>query len=166
MPHQQSAAPSQARPQVRFDDIDSLRTMVSADFGEAGPEVLVSQETIDRFADLTADHQWIHVDVEKAKDGPFGGTIAHGFLIVALMPRYRPPLGFDIVGESSRVNYGCEQFRFLVPVPAGSTLQARMRLAEVREHRQGTLLVQEMLVGVIGQERPSLSYMGLLLYAP
>ena len=152
--------------QVRFDDIDSLRQHISNDFGEWGPSVEVSQQTIDRFADMTDDHQWIHVDLERAKAGPFKGTIAHGLLVLALMPKYRPQLAIDVVGESSRVNYGAEQYRFLAPVPAGSSLHARMRLAEVREHRDGTLLVQELLVNVVGSDRPSLSYMGLLLYKP
>lgn len=151
---------------VRFDDLEALHARISDEFGPWGPPVEVTQAIIDRFADLTEDHQWIHVDVERAANGPFGGTIAHGLLTVALMPRYRPPLTFDIVGEGSRVNYGSESFRFLAPVRSGTTLHARMRLAGVREHSNGTLLVQELMVSVVGAERPSLMYTGLLLYRP
>lgn len=152
------------RSRIRFDDHEALRARVGEELGEPGPVVEVSQATIDRFADLTADHQWIHVDVDRATRGPFGGPIAHGFLTVALMPRYRPPLSFDVVGEGSRVNYGCDSFRFLDPVPAGSSLQARSRLVDVRAHREGTILAQELVVGVVGGDRPSLVYTGLLLY--
>jgi len=152
--------------QVRFDDIESLREHVSEEFGPLGPAVNVTQAMIDRFADLTDDHQWIHCDVERAREGPYGTTIAHGFLTLALMPLLRASIGIDVVGEGSRVNYGCESFRLLSPVPSGSTLRARMRLAGVREHAQGTLLVQESRIAVVGEERPSLVYMGLLLYRP
>ena len=151
---------------IRFDDVDQLRKHIGDDYGPWSAEVPVTQDIINRFADLTGDHQWIHVDVERAKHGPFGTTIAHGFLILALMPRYRPSLGFDVVGESSRVNYGCESYRFLAPVPAGSTLHARGRLVDVRDRPQGTLLVQELQVWVIGAEKPSLTYTGMLLYKP
>jgi acyl dehydratase len=149
---------------VRFDDIETLREHVSQKFGEWGPEVEVTQAIIDRFADLTNDHQWIHVDVERAKHGPFGTTIAHGFLLIALMPRYRAPLPIDVVGETTRVNYGAESYRFLSPVPAGSTIRAHARLADVRAHAQGTLLVNEHVVWVRGRDRPALTYTRLLLH--
>lgn len=154
------------RPEIRFDDLDALRSHCGGELGEPGPTVAVTQAMIDQFADLTDDHQWIHVDVERAASGPFGGPIAHGMLTVAMMPKYRPSLAFDVVGESARVNYGCESFRFLAPVPAGATLQARCRLVDVREHAHGTLLVQELMVSVVGNDRPSLVYTGLLLYRP
>jgi acyl dehydratase len=152
--------------QIRFDDIAALRGMISEEFGAWSPEVEVTQPTINRFADLTADHQWIHVDVERARTGPFGGTIAHGFLTLALMPKYKPPLSFEIVGESCRVNYGCESYRLLAPVLAGSRLRAHGRLMDVREHKHGTLLVRELVAYVVGNERPSLIYKGMLLYRP
>ena len=153
-------------PEIRFDDFAGLRARITDEFGPWGPQVEVTQSVIDRFANLTGDHQWIHVDIERAKTGPFGGTIAHGFLTVALMPGYRPPLTFNVVGESSRVNYGCESFRFLAPVRAGSTLHARMRLVDVREHPLGTILVQELVVHTTTSERPALSFTGMLLYKP
>ncbi len=152
--------------EIRFDDLDGLRAQIGDDFGAWGPQCPVPQDVIDRFADMTADHQWIHVDTERAKAGPYGSTIAHGFLILALMPSYRPPLAFDVVGERSRVNYGCESYRFLAPVPAGSSLHARGRLVDVREHAHGTLLVQELQVHVVGSDKPSLVYTGMLLYRP
>src|SRR5262245_51788597 len=104
---------------IRYDDVDRLRSHIGEDFGPWSDEFVITQEIIDRFADITADHQWIHVDVEKARKGPYGTTIAHGFLVLALMPQVNPTLDFAIVGESSRVNYGAESYRFLAPVPSG-----------------------------------------------
>ena len=152
--------------EVRFDDLEGLRRKVGADFGPWGSELEITQEMIQEFADLTGDHQWIHVDVERAKQGPFGAPIAHGLLTLSLIPLVRPSLGFDIVGESSRVNYGSDGFRFLAPVFAGSKIHARMRLKDVREHTRGTNVIAELDVHVVGSERPSLVYYGMLLYQP
>jgi acyl dehydratase len=152
--------------EVRFDDVEQLRSHIGDDFGPWGPQFTITQDIIDRFADLTDDHQWIHVDVERARNGPFGTTIAHGLLVLALMPQVRPPLEFAIVGESSRVNYGAESYRFLAPVPSGSTVHARMRLLDIRERPQGTLVVQELDIRVVAAPKPSLLYQGMLLYQP
>src|SRR5262249_49917035 len=70
--------------QIRYDDLDALRALISDEYGPWGPEFEVTQELIDDFADLTGDHQWIHVDPERAKDGPFGAPIAHGLLTLAI----------------------------------------------------------------------------------
>ncbi len=153
-------------PDIHFDDLDELQKMIGDDFSDWGPEVTVTQDMIQEFADITGDQQWIHVDVEKAVQGPFGGPIAHGLLTIALMPKVKPSYNFNIVGESSRVNYGAESFRFLATVPSGSTIHARARFANVREHKGGTLISQEMHVHVVGNDRPSLIYTGLLLYMP
>src|SRR6187551_445606 len=98
-----------------------------------GQEVAVSdwltitQEQINRFAEATGDHQWIHVDPEKAKAGPFGGTIAHGFLTLSLLPKFFES-SFEIVQSRMGVNYGLNKVRFTAPVPVGSRLRARMKL--------------------------------------
>jgi acyl dehydratase len=152
--------------EIRFDDLDGLRAQISEEHGDWGPQRTIDQELVDWFADLTADHQWIHVDVEKAAKGPFGGTIAHGDLILALMPAVQPGHRFAITGESSRVNYGAESYRFLTPVRVGSTIHARMRLVDVRERPQGTLIVQELDLRVVDAPKPSLLYTGMLLYRP
>jgi len=149
--------------EIRFDDLDGLRGQIAADFGDWGPAVEVTQAMIDRFADLTGDHQWIHVDVEKATNGPFGTPIAHGFLTIALMPAYFPPFGFDIVGATSIVNYGSESYRFLAPVPAGRTVHARGRVVDVREHQLGTLLIRELDVAVVESPKSSLIYTAMHL---
>jgi hypothetical protein len=149
--------------EIRFDDLDGLRSQISVDYGDWGPAVEVSQAMIDRFADLTGDHQWIHVDIEKARKGPFGTPIAHGFLTIALMPAYFPSFGFDIAGAATIINYGSESYRFLAPVPAGRRVHARGRVVDAREHRLGTLLIRELDVAVVDSPKSSLVYTAMHL---
>ena len=98
-----------------------------------GQEVAVSdwttitQQQVDLFAEATGDRQWIHVDPEKARAGPFGGPVAHGFLTLSLLPRFFES-SFEILGSRLGVNYGLNKVRFTAPVPVGSRLRARMRL--------------------------------------
>src|SRR5689334_24044225 len=87
----------------------------------------VTQEEINQFADATGDHQWIHVDVERAKTGPFGGPIAHGFLTLSLLPRLFDA-SFGIAESRMAVNYGLNKVRFISPVPVGSRVRARLTL--------------------------------------
>lgn len=89
--------------------------------------ILVTQEAVNQFAEATGDHQWIHVDVERAKAGPFGAPIAHGFLTLSLLPRF---FESSVRIEETRmgVNYGLNKVRFIAPVPVGSRLRARMKL--------------------------------------
>jgi acyl dehydratase len=87
----------------------------------------VTQEQVDLFAQATGDHQWIHVDVERAKAGPFGAPIAHGFLTLSLIPRFFEA-SMEIKGSRMGVNYGLNKVRFTAPVPVGSRLRARMKL--------------------------------------
>ena len=89
----------------------------------------VTQQQIDLFAEATGDHQWIHVDEERAKAGPFGGTIAHGFLTLSLIPRFFDS-AFEIRNVGMGVNYGLNRVRFTSPVPAGSRLRGRFKLLE------------------------------------
>ena len=89
--------------------------------------ITITQEQVNQFAEATGDHQWIHVDVEKAKAGPFGGPIAHGFLTLSLLPRFFEN-SMHIVESRMGVNYGLNKVRFVSPVPVGSRLRARMKL--------------------------------------
>jgi acyl dehydratase len=153
--------------EIRFDDVAALRAAVSQEFGDWGPAVEVGQEKIDRFAELTGDQQWIHVDVERARrESPFGGPVAHGFLTLSLLPVLRPGRSFSVVGHASAINYGSDGFRFLAPVPAGSEVHARSRLAAAEAKPKGTLVTTETAVHVVGSEKPSLLYKGLVLYSP
>ncbi|AYQ26962.1 MULTISPECIES: MaoC family dehydratase [unclassified Polaromonas] len=92
--------------------------------------ITISQQQVNLFAEATGDHQWIHVDVEKANAGPFGGPIAHGFLTLSLLPRFFES-SFEITGSRMGVNYGLNKVRFTAPVPVGSRLRGRMKLLAV-----------------------------------
>src|SRR3954449_2343787 len=87
----------------------------------------ITQERVNQFAEATGDHQWIHVDVERAKAGPFGGTIAHGFLTLSLLPAFLAT-AFRIEDVRSGLNYGLDKVRFIAPVPVGSRVRASFRL--------------------------------------
>jgi acyl dehydratase len=150
--------------EVAFDDLQILRSYVSEEFGDWSNEYEITQEMIDSFADLTTDKQWIHIDKERAKDGPFGTTIAHGFLVLSMMPAVRPPANFVVVGHKAVANFGSKGMRFLDPLPADSRIYARNRLQDVEQHRRGTLLTQEVAIHRVGSEKPTLLYQLQLLY--
>jgi len=150
--------------EIRFDDVDALRRQVSGEFGHWGESCAVSQEMIDAFAELTTDKQWIHTDPQRAAAGPFGGTIAHGLLVLSLMPAVRPATVFGLVGWRSAANYGIGALRFLQPVPAASNIHARSRLLSVEAHRRGTLLTQSVEIQVVGANKPALVFDLQLLY--
>jgi acyl dehydratase len=151
--------------EIRFDDIEGLRAKVSEEFGPWGTELLISQDMINQFADLTQDHQWIHVDVERCKrESPFGGPIAHGFLVLSLLPGLRIASDYAVVGFGNAVNYGADKLRFVSPVPAGASIRARTRLVNAEAKPKGTQLTQEIAVHVVGSDRPALLYTMLVLY--
>ncbi|HXQ20194.1 MAG TPA: MaoC family dehydratase [Candidatus Acidoferrales bacterium] len=153
--------------QIRFDDIEKLKTKVSDTFGPFGSEVQITQDMINKFADLTGDHQWIHVDVERCKrESPFKQPIAHGFLTLSLLPVLRAGSDYQIVGYGNATNYGADKLRFVSPVPAGSKVQARSRLVAVEAKPKGTQVTQEINVHVAGNDRPALIYVMLVLYHP
>jgi acyl dehydratase len=154
--------------EIAFDDIPALQKRISEEWGDWGNEIEVSQQMINGFAELTGDHQWIHVDVERCKkESPFGGPIAHGFLTLSLLPRLGRSDGerkWGIVGYANAVNYGAEKLRFLSPVPAGAKIHSHSRLVDVQETPKGTRVVNEVAVHVVGSERPALLYRSILLY--
>ena len=125
-----------------------------------GQEVAVSdwttitQEQVNQFAQATGDHQWIHVDVERARAGPFGGPIAHGFLTLSLIPKFFES-SFEIVQSRMGVNYGLNKVRFMAPVPVGSRLRARMKLLQCDAiDNQGVQMVWEVAVQREGSDKP------------
>jgi acyl dehydratase len=153
--------------EIRFDDVNGLEAEIREEYSDWGPEMQVTQEMINQFADLTGDHQWIHVDVERAKrESPFGGPIAHGFLTLSLLPRLRTRSDYSITGYGNAVNYGANKLRFLAPVPAGAKVRARSRLKAVDGKPKGTMLTNEIEVGIVGQGTPALVYEMLVLYNP
>ncbi|GAA5057509.1 acyl dehydratase [Thermocatellispora tengchongensis] len=125
----------------------------------------VSQEQVNQFADATDDHQWIHVDVEKAKSGPFGGTIAHGYLSLALLPSFMTEL-FRVGGLKMGINYGLNKVRFPSPVPVGSRIRAGAEILDVKGTPSGTLSILRLTVEVEGAKRPACVAESLSLYVP
>ena len=125
---------------------------------ELGPSdwMTVDQAMIDKFADATGDHQWIHVDVERAKrELPGGRTIAHGYLTLSLVPRLAQTLT-KVKKRSRGVNYGSNKVRFINPVPAGARIRLRQRIANVEEVPGGVRVTSEMTVEIEGQSKPAL----------
>ena len=125
-----------------------------------GQEVAVSdwltitQQQINLFADATGDHQWIHVDPERAAKGPFGGPIAHGFLTLSLIPQFFES-SFDIIGSRMGVNYGLNTVRFTAPVPVGSRLRARMKLLATQPvDNDGVQMTWQVTVEREGASKP------------
>jgi acyl dehydratase len=113
----------------------------------------VDQTKIDAFADATGDHQWIHVDVARAADGPFGGTIAHGYLTLSLLP----VMSFEVVppsGAGMGINYGLNKVRFPAPVPSGSRVRATFTVESVDEHDWGTQVTMVATVEREGGDKP------------
>lgn len=151
---------------IQFDDIESLQKHVSEEFGPWSEPFEISQDVINRFADVTGDHQWIHVDVEKAKASPLGTTIAHGFLTLSLLPMLTAKMNpaFAIVGASNALNYGSDKLRFLSPVPAGSKVQMHNRLISAESGKKGTRIEMESAIHVVGSERPAVIYNMITLY--
>ena len=139
--------------------VDNPKELLKHVGRELGPSewFTVEQAQIDRFADATGDHQWIHVDVARAaREMPGGKTIAHGFLTLALVPRLAATL-LHVTRRTRGINYGSNKVRFTNAVPAGARIRLRQRLAEVVEvPGNGVRITSEMTVELEGQERPAL----------
>ena len=136
-----------------IDGVDELQTLVGRHLGYSD-WVTVDQERINRFADATGDHQWIHVDPERAAKGPFGTTIAHGFLTLSLVPLL---LAQVVRVEHVRlaVNYGCNKVRFPAPVPVGSEVRVGATVASAEEVDGGVQVALDVTVEVRGAAKPS-----------
>jgi acyl dehydratase len=135
------------------EGIDKVKALVGTEIG-VGDWHEVTQEQINKFADATGDHQWIHVDVERAKQGPFGAPIAHGYLTLSLIPALGGG-GLPISGAKMGVNYGLDKVRFPAPVPAGSKVRARRKLVEVKEGEGFVQMKVEVTVEIEGKNRPA-----------
>jgi acyl dehydratase len=116
--------------------------------------VQITQERVDQFAEATGDDQWIHVDAEAAAAGPFGTTIAHGFLTLSLLPHFASQV-FSLETPGARLNYGLEKVRFPNPVPVDSRLRSHVRFGEVRDLAAGKQLVVEHTVEIEGHDKPA-----------
>jgi acyl dehydratase len=140
---------------LEIEDIEALKAHVGKKLG-TGDWVLVDQKMIDQFAEATGDHQWIHVDVERAKkEMPGGKTIAHGYLTLSLLPRLNQSI-FRVKKRSRGVNYGSNKVRFTAPVPAGSRVRGHLTLKALEPVQGGARLTFEAQVEVEGSDRPAL----------
>jgi len=136
-----------------FTTFDELDTAVGEDLGTSD-WLEITQERVDAFADATGDHQWIHVDVERAKDGPFGGTIAHGYLTLSLVPF----LGSQVFGletPGAKLNYGVNKVRFPGPLRVGKRIRSHVSVAAVDDIPSGKQMLLKHVVEIEGEEKPA-----------
>jgi acyl dehydratase len=135
----------------------TLKDFVGHEFAASAP-IKVDQVQINTFADVTGDHQWIHVDVEKArKHSPFGGPVAHGFLTLSLMATAVASAGVLPSDAQGVINYGLDKIRFIAPVPAGAMITAAFRLAGVEDRGDGRQLIRvDTSVNVEGSSKPAI----------
>ncbi len=132
--------------------LDEVKSYVGQELGVSDWHT-VTQERIDEFAEVTGDDQWIHVDVERAKQTPFGGTIAHGYYVLSLMPRFSYDM-FKLEGFAFGLNYGLNRVRFPAPMPVGEKVRMRAKLASVDEVPGGAQITTEVTFEREGGEKP------------
>lgn len=135
-----------------FTGADELRAAAGEQLG-VSDWMVIDQKRIDAFADVIDDHQWIHVDPQRAAAGPFGGTIAHGFLTLSLLSRLVGQV-YRVEGVSMAVNYGMNKVRFPAPVPVDSAVRAQVELAEAADVTGGLQLVVRVTLQIDGQAKP------------
>ena len=135
---------------------DNVRSLVGSELGVSG-WIRIEQPRIDAFADTTEDHQFIHVDPGRAAATPFGGTIAHGFLTLSLLPRMMEDIGGGMEDTVMGLNYGFDRIRFLAPVRVNSRVRARAKLLDVQEKAPKQFLIkQEITIEIENESKPAL----------
>jgi acyl dehydratase len=134
----------------------SLDDVAAASGEELGTTewVTIEQDRVDKFADATGDHQWIHVDVERAAEGPFGGTIAHGYLTLSLVPWLGSQV-FSLETPGAKLNYGVNKVRFPNPVRVGSRVRSTVSVGDVTDLPSGKQLTLKHVVEIEGEEKPA-----------
>lgn len=138
---------------ITVNGLAELKKLAGSDLGSS-EWTDVTQERIDTFADATGDHQWIHTDPERAKEGTFGGPIAHGYLTLSLfIPMFTELL--EVEGVTTKVNYGLNKVRFPAPVPAGSRIRLAARLAGVEDVPGGVQITVDGTVEIEGAAKPA-----------
>ncbi|MEU1430808.1 MaoC family dehydratase [Nocardia sp. NPDC005746] len=136
-----------------FEGLPELEKAVGTHLGYSDWHT-VTQLQIDMFADATGDHQWIHVDPERAAEGPFGATVAHGFLTLSLLPMLAHGV-YVVEGLSMGINYGTNKVRFPAPVPVGSWVRAGVELVSLTPTNAGVQLVSRVTVEIDGSAKPA-----------
>ncbi|NRQ48776.1 MaoC family dehydratase [Aeromicrobium stalagmiti] len=135
-----------------FESLEAFKAAAGEQLGTS-EWVTITQEQINTFADATGDHQWIHVDPERAATGPFGGTIAHGYLTLSLLPAFASQI-YDIQGLAFGMNYGANKVRFPSPVPVDSRLRATATLVETKDIAIGTQGIVSFVIEREGADKP------------
>ena len=146
--------------------LDEIRGKLGSEIG-VSPWIEISQQAINGFADVTGDHQFIHVDPEAAARTPFGGTVAHGFLTLSLLSQMAAHAMLAPEGRKMAVNYGFDRVRFLAPVRAGRRVRGRFTLAAMNEKRPGQWqFVHQVTVEIEGEDKPALTadWIGLIFF--
>lgn len=136
-----------------FNTLDEVQAAAGQEIG-ASDWLQIDQDRVNDFADATGDHQWIHVDVERAKSGPFGQTIAHGYLTLSLLPLFSSQV-LSIVAPGAMLNYGINKVRFPNPVPVGARIRGVVSFGEVTDLPNGKQLIQKYVVEIEGQDKPA-----------
>ena len=147
-----------------FNGIAELEAAIGENVGTS-EWTEITQESVNLFADATGDHQWIHVDPEKAKDGPFGGTIVHGFLTLSLLPKFGWEI-YTVSGMAMMINYGLNKVRFPAVVPVGSKVRASITLDKLEQKSSGYQLTTTTTVEAEGVERPVCIAESLMMLVP
>jgi acyl dehydratase len=134
----------------------SPRELIGQEGTTLGPSewLRIEQDRVDGFAEVTGDHQWIHVDVERAKEGPFGGTIAHGYLTMSLVNLFLPEL-IEVRGFTHAVNVGTDRLRFLAPVKVGNRIRGVGEIVSVEEIKGAIQAVVRVTVEIEGSDKPA-----------
>jgi acyl dehydratase len=147
-----------------FSGVDEVVAAVGTQLGET-EWTEITQEQVDQFAEATGDHQWIHVDVERASKGPYGGTIAHGYLTLSLIARFGGEL-FDVSGVSAKLNYGVNKVRFPAPVPVGSRIRAGASIAGAQETPAGVQVSLQWVIELENSTKPACVAETVVLLVP
>jgi acyl dehydratase len=138
---------------TKFDALSDLTAAVGADLGTT-EWTTIDQARINQFADATGDHQWIHVDVEAAKNGPFGTTIGHGYLTMALCAPFLGQL-LSVGGISMGINYGVDKARFITPVPSGGRVRGKGEIVSATDIPGGAQVVVRITIELEGAAKPA-----------
>lgn len=147
-----------------FTSLDDVRKATGEELG-TGDWLLVDQQRVDQFAEATGDHQWIHVDTERAAAGPFGGTIAHGYLTLSLIPLLQASV-FQLETPGAKLNYGVNKVRFPLPLRVGKRIRAHVAVADVTELPTGLQLTLRTTVEVEDEPKPACVAESVVLLLP
>jgi acyl dehydratase len=147
-----------------FTTLDEVAEAANTDLG-CSEWVTIDQRRVNQFADATGDHQWIHVDIERAKEGPFGGTIAHGYLTLSLVPWLGSQV-FKLQTPGAKLNYGVNKVRFPNPVRVGKRIRSHVTIGEVTDIPSGKQLTVRHTIEIEGEAKPACVAESVVLLLP